>query len=463
VGAPGAPGALREGSAFIFGNTGSTWRQLDTLSVSGSSSFGRSVDISETGAFAIIGAVGSASIFRRLDAAYNWRSSKQVSGATASFGTSVAISGIQAAIGDFGTTLFRGAVYIHSFDFAWEPTSIIEASDGAFNDRFGAAVAMDERSLIVGAYGNEGRPGSAYVFSQDDWQLVSKLVSPVSRPQDQFGLSVSIKGTSAMVGSLAVDASSGAAFVFSQDRGGFNDWGLAKEVVVSGRSAGDELGCAVAVDEKFAVVGARGRDNGALANAGAAFVFEALLGWKHSQTSEILSLDEVVSALKEEDALHQFQMSSLSVNLTTLQATVLQLSKAITSIEGRMTACEVTTAHQADVISGLKENVTLLDDKIVDLRLSDSEQHSSIANLNMSMTGLETEIETQSAKIAFVQNSNDAQKAAIATLERDLRFQGSDIASLEDSFSSLKTTLQNITALLANVKFKEDNKKDKKN
>ena len=73
------------------------------------------------------------------------------------FGSAVAIDGDTVVVGAFGENSNQGSVYIHKRDQGgidnWGLLQEITASDGAADNFFGTSVALDGDTLIVGAYG----------------------------------------------------------------------------------------------------------------------------------------------------------------------------------------------------------------------------------------------------------------------------------------------------------------------
>ncbi len=139
--------------------------------------FGGSVSID--GNFAAIGAYedhvtaaysGAAYIFRFDGNQWVRQQKLKASNPTANsfFGLSVSMSDDIAVIGAFGFNNNKGAVYIFkNMGLSWNEKTRIEASDGADDDQFGCAVAIYEKSVIAGAYGDDdsySNSGSAYIY-----------------------------------------------------------------------------------------------------------------------------------------------------------------------------------------------------------------------------------------------------------------------------------------------------------
>jgi hypothetical protein len=112
-------------------------------------------------------------------------------------------------------TLFVGAssvpdaVYVFKQDSsttAWRETAILKPSDPNNSARFGNALAVSGRTLIVGDSANSRNGvayGAAYVFVQEDdgeWYEVGKLIASDGAPQDNFGDAVAVYGNEAVIG-----------------------------------------------------------------------------------------------------------------------------------------------------------------------------------------------------------------------------------------------------------------------
>ncbi len=148
-------------------------------------------------------------------------------------------------------------------------TSKLTASDGASGDSFGASVAMDGDTIVVGAplgdVGDNLDQGSAHVFERnhggpDAWGQVQKLIAGDGGPNDQFGFSVAIHGDTIVVGAsenTVGDATAqGSAYVFERDQGGANAWGQTAQLIAADGAACDRFGVSAAVHGDTIAVGA---------------------------------------------------------------------------------------------------------------------------------------------------------------------------------------------------------------
>jgi hypothetical protein len=246
------------------------------------------------------------------------------------FGTSVAISGDTIVVGaeaedssasgvggDQEDNLSNGAgaayVFVRS-DGVWEQQAYLKASNPDAMDQFGAAVAIDGDTIVVGADGEDSfasgvngnsfdntveNSGAAYVFVRTgtSWTQQAYLKASNTDSDDQFGSAVAVHGDRIAVGSGLEDSGatgvggdetdnsaeeSGAVYLF--ERAG-TTWSQVAYLKASNTDALDRFGSAVSLEGDTLVVGALGEDgvstglNGdpldnSGAGAGAAYVFE---------------------------------------------------------------------------------------------------------------------------------------------------------------------------------------------
>ena len=219
---------------------------------------------------------------------------KLVSGATeGSLGTSVAIS---------GDTIVAGAPFAHPaavYVFVkpasgWASTSAfsakLTASFGSVGDAFGASVAIEGDTLVVGASnakvgGNDGQ-GALYVFEKpaSGWASTSafaaRLTAAGGLANDALGSTVAISGDAVIGGAPAFGGSQSAAYVFVMPASGWVSTSNFDAKLTASDSANGTFGISVAISDDAAVVGASDLRIGSNAEQGAAFVFEKpAAGW----------------------------------------------------------------------------------------------------------------------------------------------------------------------------------------
>jgi len=276
------------GSVYMFVRFWSGWGQQAKLvgsEVVGGSRFGRSVCLS--GDTAVIGAlwagglgtVPATYVFVRSGTAWSQQAvltpSLPVYGD--GFGWSVSLSGDTVLVGAPGKKGGLGAAYVFvQSGSTWTQQAKLQALDGAANDEFGDAVAIDGDTALVGAGWDDdlgGASGSAYVLvrSGSTWSQQAKLLAPSATTADIFGCSVAIDHDTALVGARGSDAvewNSGAAHVFVRSG---TVW--SHQAMLTGAVAKDAyFGSSVSIEGDTALIGARGED-GWSGSTGAAYIF----------------------------------------------------------------------------------------------------------------------------------------------------------------------------------------------
>lgn len=175
----------------------------------------------------------------------------------------------------------------------------LTAGDGAASAYFGSAVSISGSFAAVGAYGASSGKGAVYIFERnqggaDEWQMVRKITVPDSAISDHFGFSVGLSGSMLAVGAPDNDekgSDAGLVYIFERNLGGADQWGLLCKVASSDLNAGDHFGYAVSLDLNLLAVGAYGEKPGGV-STGAAYVFHMNYGagW-FGQVARLLASD----------------------------------------------------------------------------------------------------------------------------------------------------------------------------
>ena len=239
----------RQGSAFVFTRSGTTWSQEIKLTASGGATndlFGASVAL--VSGVAVVGTRqdftsplgnGKAYVFTRLSPA-SWFQ-QQLSAPDGEsgdvFGNSVAISTnadtivVGAYRKDNGSFTDQGAAYVFvggggNYVFQQKLLGSLGVNGGPFG-QFGEAVAVDGETIITSAprldgFGNPGHRGVVYVFDRNGatWTETQAISDPSAVGSlATFGTSVSMNGDSFAVSSpgerVLANAGQGAAYVFA--------------------------------------------------------------------------------------------------------------------------------------------------------------------------------------------------------------------------------------------------------
>jgi hypothetical protein len=254
-------------------------------------------------------------------------------------GSAVALDGDTLVVGAplDGTVHHRGVVFVYArTGSTWSLQATLTSSTPMVNsmERFGAALALEGDSLVVGAPGDGcgtggidppcfigglGSSGAAYVFTRTGttWTQQVYLKAALPRVSDGFGAAVALSGDTLVVGAPGNDSGAvgvgsdaadeaapdaGAAYVFVRTG---STWAQQAFVKASNTGEEDAFGSAVAVDGDTLAIGAYAEASNAIgidgnqANdlapfAGAAYVF-ARSGSTWAQQAYVKSDEPVAS------------------------------------------------------------------------------------------------------------------------------------------------------------------------
>jgi uncharacterized protein (DUF2345 family) len=293
VGANG--NALDQGAAYVFVQTGTVWTQQQELVASDGALgdlFGNSVAISAS--TVVVGApgkaVGQGAAYVFVRTGTTWAQQQELvasdGAVTDLFGVSVAIDVDTAVVGAPGNTLDQGAAYVFvRTGTTWAQQQELVAGDGAAFDELGSAVAVDVDTAVVGAPDKNLVQGAAYVFVRTGttWAQQQELVAGDGAANDGFGSAVAVNVDTAVAGAPGKALNQGGAYVFARTG---TTWAQQQELVAGDGVASDALGSSVAVEGNTAVVGAPGKATA----QGAAYVF-ARTGITWTQQQELLAGD----------------------------------------------------------------------------------------------------------------------------------------------------------------------------
>ncbi|MFH1370325.1 MAG: FG-GAP repeat protein [Planctomycetota bacterium] len=265
------------GAAYVYELVGSDWierQKLIASDVSPGDNFGRSVAVvADT---IVVGShlddnpgqddSGSAYVFTRSSSLWSQQQKLTASDAAAGdkFGVSVSISNNTIVVGAYGDDSYTGAAYVFAKNESnWTQQRKLTASDAGAGDSFGFSAAIDNNTVIVGAYQDDHSEyfdaGSAYVFTYSGSSWIQDAVLHASDPNnlDRFGFYVSLEGDLAVIGAYECDingvSDAGAAYVFDRTETGwiqrqklFND---------VNPNIGDDFGKSVAIESNIVLVG----------------------------------------------------------------------------------------------------------------------------------------------------------------------------------------------------------------
>lgn len=214
------------------------------------------------------------------------------------YGTSVLVTADRVFVGEPNNSYRPGTVYMYQKDGdgIWHDAERLTASDAAFYDGFGSALAVSRDRLVVAALRqNDGR-GGAYVFERRDhsWAEAARLVAPKASPEEKLGTTVAIEEDLIAIGApattrygrLTPSTKPGAVYLFRWDSDA-DRWLNAVRLQGSDAQVGATFGASVAISDGRIFVGAPRQDG----QTGAVYVFEPSGDdWSETQilTSELL-------------------------------------------------------------------------------------------------------------------------------------------------------------------------------
>jgi hypothetical protein len=190
------------------------------------------------------------------------------------YGASIAVRGDRLVVGapndatDAGD--YAGSIYAYARDaatFKWGNERQLFPTDASAGEFFGQSLAITHTQLAVGT--NSSGPVYVYTPTPESWGNEQKIGSP-GVPNDGFGVALALDGTTLLVGANVDSTGVGAAYVFTLEG---EIWTKQARLAASDGAELDFFGSAVALSGDTAVVGAPGRDEPGVAEAGAAYVF----------------------------------------------------------------------------------------------------------------------------------------------------------------------------------------------
>ena len=204
------------------------------------------------------------------------------------FGAAVSIHDRVIAIGparDWDIGVDQGGVQLYKrIGLNWLQSTAFSHPFGDTHSQFGACICLQKNMLLVGAPRDSQvacESGAAFVYEHvdDQWQLGATLLRSPAYDSDQFGAAVACDEHTLVIGAPKADQGaqdSGAVEVFERDAQG---WRNVATLVSNPPKAGALFGLSVAIDAGKIIVGAPGdRTDGNF--SGRAFIFSRnASGW----------------------------------------------------------------------------------------------------------------------------------------------------------------------------------------
>lgn len=250
--------------------------------------------LSRAGAVYVYTLVGNQWVFEayikasNTDSQDNFGSSVAIDGDTIVVGARYEASSSTDVNGDENNNLLglAGAAYVFVRNAGvWSQQAYLKASNTGLSDIFGASVAIDNDTIVVGATGEDSNAtgvngdetdnsnpysGAAYVFTRtsNEWSQQAYLKSSAVDNNDNFGVSVALDGDTIVVGAAMEGSNatgingddtdnsalrSGAAYVFIRNAG---SWQQQAYIKASNSGFNDEFGRSLAISGDTIIVGA---------------------------------------------------------------------------------------------------------------------------------------------------------------------------------------------------------------
>ena len=208
------------------------------------------------------GQLGGVHVFRR--GAQGWAEVAAVTaegvGEMDGFGTSIAVDGNLMAVGAPRTSENRGAVYVFERNSGgtWSERARIVPPNAAAGDRFGASLAVSGNAILVGVPGHSQGTGAVLVYRRganaSAWTEAARLAGGGITAGDAFGAAMAVSNDALIVGAPGPGNSlfgqaqgrAGQAFIFR--RGGGGAWSEEARLAITDDARLRALGGVVAID-----------------------------------------------------------------------------------------------------------------------------------------------------------------------------------------------------------------------
>ena len=254
------------GAAYALRRNGESWVSQTLVQEDephDTANFGRSVAVS--GATAVVGSpqvsLGQAHLFEKIGSEWQWQGELVPDQDLWDYGAGVAIDGDTILVGSRAVEDDPRTVFVFERQGGnWSQAGKLVPGNGGAG--FGTAVSLSGDIAVVGS--DEGLANRAYVFvrSGSEWSQEAELAPDDGEDGDAFGWSVAVSGNAVLVGAPRHDGDGierGAVYVFARDGGSWSQQTKLTEI------SGDDyahFGTSVAIDGKVAVAGAVNDETG---------------------------------------------------------------------------------------------------------------------------------------------------------------------------------------------------------
>lgn len=234
AGAPGKNEAGQEaGGVYVFEHNGGEWAEVARLVPEGLGSYdhlgisvaldGETIAAGAPYATTQDGGFAAGAVYIFVRQGDDWREQARLTardgGPFDLFGAVVALDGDTLVVGaqgadDVSKGRNTGAAYVfHRENEMWVEQARLSSADGGADDFFGQSLAIHGEVIAVGAFGHDAHEigpntGAVYIFRRQDgaWFFQTKLTSVDAAPKAQFGFSLKFVGDQAEPTLLVVGA-----------------------------------------------------------------------------------------------------------------------------------------------------------------------------------------------------------------------------------------------------------------
>ena len=180
------------------------------------------------------------------------------------FGRAIVLTETDLLIGQPVNWYGPGVVYTYRLDGSgqWRERSLLTASDSSRMDDFGRSIALDGRTLIIGAPRKRGGSGVAYSFERaaddGDWRQVGIIAPPAAGDHAEYASSLALSGDDLLVGAPSAD-STGVVYHYRRTGSSWSVHGVIRPAREAGLAG---FGRALSQQGEWLLVGAPDADGG---------------------------------------------------------------------------------------------------------------------------------------------------------------------------------------------------------